>query len=161
MPLVEWYPAEQRAEQSGLAGSVRAGHGDPVRPVDLQVDRAEGERAAPDDGAAECGDDRSVSGCCRDFHPEVPFFPGFVDDVEALDQPLGLAGLRGLFLGGFGAELAADLVVVGLFAAGVLDALFHPGALRPGPLLQTRPRAGVLRLVGTGGAPGQLALRRT
>src|ERR1035441_4434213 len=54
MPLVEWYPAEQRAEQSGLAGSVRAGHGDPVRPVDLQVDRAEGERAAPDDGAAEC-----------------------------------------------------------------------------------------------------------
>ena len=150
VPRIERYPPEQRLQQGRLAGTVRAGDRDPVRPVDLQVNRPQGEGAAADDGAAHRGDDRSRPRRRGDLHPQVPFLARLLDSLQALDEPLGLPGLRRLLLGRLGAELPPDLVVVGLLAPGVLDALLHPGPLGMGPILQGRDRAGVLFVLRAG-----------
>ena len=94
--------------------------------------------------SAQGGDHRAGARRRRDLHPQLPLLAGLLDHVEALDHALGLAGLRGLLLARLAAELAADLVVVGRLAAGVLDALVHPGALHLGPALERGPLVGVL-----------------
>ncbi len=99
-------PPEQRAEQRRLAGAVRAGDRDPVGPVDLQVDRAERERAAADHRAAQRRHDRAGPRRGRDLHPQLPLLARLLDDLQPLDQPVGLPGLGGLLLGRLGAELA-------------------------------------------------------
>jgi len=48
--LVRCEPPEQQRDQRGLARAVGARDRDPVGPVHLQVDRAEGEGAAAHDG---------------------------------------------------------------------------------------------------------------
>src|SRR6185312_228413 len=138
------YLAQRRPQQRGLARAVRPGDRHPVRPVNLEVDRAERERAAPDDGGAQRGHDRTRPRRGRDLHPQLPLLARLLHGVKPLDQALGLAGLRRLLLGRFGAELPPDLVVVRLLAAGIPDPLLHPGALRPGPFLEPGAPGGVL-----------------
>src|SRR3954466_10786912 len=106
--------------------------------------RSEGEVAATQDGAVEARDDRSRARGGGDRHSQGPLLARVLADVETLDQPLGLPRLRRLLLGRLGTEAAADLVVVGRLAPGVLDALLHPRALRAGPRLQSAARLGVL-----------------
>src|SRR5206468_1346325 len=100
--------------------------------------------ATPHDRAVEAGDNRTGSGRGGDRHAQVPLLARLVYGVEPLDQPLGLTSLGRLFLGRLGAEVAADLVVVAGFAAGVLDALLHPGPLSACPRLERAARVGVL-----------------
>ena len=57
-------------------------------------------------------DDRPGPGRGRDLQLELPFLARLLHHLQALDQPVGLARLGGLLLGGLGAELAPDLVVV-------------------------------------------------
>src|ERR1019366_8535107 len=122
------------------------------------VNWAERERTAPDDSAAHRGDDRPGPGRDRDLHVQVPFFSRLLDDLEAFDQALGLAGLRRLLLSRLSAELASELVAVWLLAPCVLDALLHPGTLRVGAGLQARARAGVLVVVPARMPSGHVAL---
>ena len=75
---------------------------------------------------------------------QPPLLARLVDDVQPLDHAVGLPRLGGLLLAGLGPELASDLVVVPRLAAGVRDALLHPGPLRPGPRLQLAAAIGVV-----------------
>ena len=108
--------------------------------------------------AAQRRHDRAGAGRGGDLHPQLPLLARLLDHVQPLDQPLGLARLGGLLLGGLGPELAADLVVVGRLAAGVADALLHPGALRARPLLERGAGVGVLVVVLAGVPAGDLPL---
>ena len=99
LPVVERQPAEQRGRAASTCPTPLA----PViatrsRPVDLQVDRAEGEVAAPHHRAAQRGDDRAGAGRGGDLHPQLPLLARLLDHLQPLDQPLGLPGLGGLLL---------------------------------------------------------------
>ena len=102
--------SERRAGRAARASSVDlpepfgAGDRDPVGPVDLQVDRAERERAAAHHRAAQRRDDGAGARCRGDLHPQLPLLARLLDDLEPLDQPLGLPGLGGLLLARLGAE---------------------------------------------------------
>ncbi len=158
VPGVEGDPAEEGAQERGLARAVGPGDRHPVRPVDLEGDRAEHEVAAPDLGVAQGGDDRARAGRRRDLHAQFPLLARFLDDLQAFDHALGLAGLGGLLLAGLAAELAAGLVVVvGRLAPGVADALVHPGALHLRPVLEGGALVGVLLVVVPGVAAGHRA----
>ena len=144
MPSIRRDATEQDAQQGGLARAVRPGDRHPVLEVELQVDRTEGEvprRTTAPRSAATRSPDRGRRG---DLELELPLLARLGDDVEALDEPLGLTGLGGLLLAGLGAELPPDLVVVLGLAAGVLHALLHPGALHPGPGLEGGSAFGVV-----------------
>ena len=74
-------------------------------------------------------------------------------------MPLGLPGLRGLLLAGSRPrKLGTNLSLSGRLAPGVADALVHPGALRPRPLLQLAAGFGVLLECLAGMPPGDLTL---
>ena len=97
-------PRRAASRPSSTASSVDlpdpfgAGDRDPVGPVDLQVDRAEREVAAADDGAAQRRHDGARPRGGGDLHPQLPLLAGLLDDLQPLDQPLGLPGLGRLLL---------------------------------------------------------------
>ena len=114
--------------------------------------------AAPDDGAAQGGDDRAGAGRGGDLHPQLPLLARLLDDVEPLDPPVGLPGLGGLLLRRRPVVRLDVLVAVLGLLDRVADALGHPVALHPGPRLEPRLRVGVLLVLLAGVPPGDLPL---
>ena len=156
--LVEREPAEQRADERGLAAAVVADDGDALGPADRQRDRAEREPATPHDGPVESGDHRAGARRGGDLELELPALPRFVDDLQPLDRPLRPARPPGQLLGGLGLRLAQRLVVVGLLALGPRHALGHPLALALGPRLQGVARVGVVAVRRLGPLAGEHTL---
>ena len=157
-PLVQRHPAEQRRQQRRLAGPVRAGDGEPVAPVDLQVDRTEREVAPAHDRAAQGGHDRAGARRRGDLQPQLPLLARLLDDLQALDPPVGLLGLGALLLRGRPVVRLDVLVAVGGLLDRVADALGHPVALHPRPRLERGLRVGVLLVLLAGVPPGDLPL---
>ncbi len=151
MPLIRRDAPQQQAQQRRLPRPVGSGDRDAVAVVESRVDGAEREAAPAHDGSAGPGHD--VAGARRggDRQLQDPLLAGLVDHLEALDHPVGLGGLRGLFLAG-PSGVGAD-VLVPLHAASLglahrgLGALVHPGALHPRACLQCAAAPGVV-LVG-------------
>ena len=86
--------AEQRPQQRGLAGAVRADDGEAVLPRHLEVDRAEPERAELHHRRVEPGDHVAGAGGGLQLELELPRLPRLVDDLEPLDGLLGGLDLR-------------------------------------------------------------------
>jgi hypothetical protein len=158
VPGVQRHPAEHGADKGGLARPVGSGDRDPVGPVDLQVDRPQGEVAAAHHRAAQGRHHRAGPGRRGDLHAQLPLLARLVDHLQPLDQALGLAGLGGLLLGLLGAELLTDLVVVRRLAVRVAHPLLHPGTLRARTLLQAGADLGVVLVLLAGVAAGHLPL---
>src|SRR4051794_18219139 len=73
----------ERADQRRLARSVPADDREPVAPVQLEVDRAQGERGHLDDGAGEL-DDPAGRWRGRELELEPPRRPRLLDLLETL-----------------------------------------------------------------------------
>src|SRR6266478_280778 len=122
---------ENRVEQRRLAASVRTDDRKPIGPGELEVERAEPERAPLDHRTLEPNDDVAAAGLRSQFEPQLPRLVRLVDRTEpfdaAADRLLHVLGLL----------LLSTLAVATLFPA------LHPPQL----LLET----GLLALVGVVG----------
>src|SRR5581483_9163133 len=114
--------AQQRPEQRRLAAPVRADDRDAVPPADGEVERAEPERAALDDGAVEARDRLPAPGRRSKLEPQAPRLPGLLDSVEPVELLL---------------ERLADVLRLLLsppLAVPALLPLLHPPALLDDPV---------------------------
>ena len=146
-------------EQRRLARAVRSEHRDPLSGADGEVDRAEPERAAVDDGPLEAGDDVAAAPGRRHRQLQPPRLPGLGDDLEPLDRPLGAGGPTGELLGLVDAE-GADVLVrfVGRRPPHLGQPLAGPLPLALRPLGERSALLVVLLEALPGMAPGRLPL---
>src|SRR5262249_34634405 len=75
--------AEHRVEQRRLAAPVRSGDRDAVSPADGEVERAEAERAALDDGVLESDCDLAAARRRRQRELELPRLVRLLDGLDA------------------------------------------------------------------------------
>ncbi|MEZ5229191.1 MAG: hypothetical protein R2710_21745 [Acidimicrobiales bacterium] len=146
--------AEKCVEQGALARTVRPRDQHPITGIDLERDRTETEAPLLDHGVTQFGNEVARPFDAADLEVELPWLPGFVDDLEPLDGSLGASGPGGKLFGSLDLGLAEELVAVARILLGLGHAGGGPLPLGPGSVGELGSLADIVRVLLLGMAFG-------